>query len=264
MRLGILLLVSVPVTVWNTLHGTTAHVPPARVLLGLLLLVPGYLVGRHVAGTRFLVASAIVAVTTTVLLAGNYVAVSEALGGAALTVLAPWFVGRYRRQHLELAERLRQDAREAARRERTRIAREAHDSLGHDLALIAVRAGALEVSPGLTEQHQQAVAALRECAAQATERLHEVVTLLRDDTLQDLVERTKASGVPVTVTGTSGHPLAYEVVREALTNAAKHAPGEPVEVTLDDQEVVVRNGLRGLEERVRQAGGTFEVRATFR
>ena len=71
----------------------------------------------------------------------------------------------------------------------------------------------------------------------------------------------------------------YRVVQEALTNAAKHAPGAAVTVTLrrEGPEAVVNVvneapgrvpgradgagwGLVGLDERVRQAGGTLHAR----
>ena len=70
---------------------------------------------------------------------------------------------------------------------------------------------------------------------------------------------------------------AYRIVREALTNASKHAPGSIIEVELDDVdgslEVVVHSspatrvssrastgagtGLFGLRERVELLGGSF-------
>ncbi len=76
---------------------------------------------------------------------------------------------------------------------------------------------------------------------------------------------------------------AYRVVQEGLTNARKHAPGEPVEVTLsgapgDTLQIDVRNpappadaaplvpgsglGLVGLTERVRLAGGQLDHQET--
>ncbi|GHI22760.1 hypothetical protein Shyd_41310 [Streptomyces hydrogenans] len=72
----------------------------------------------------------------------------------------------------ELADRMeREQAAVADRerlRERSRIAGDMHDSLGHDLALIAVRAGALEVDPGLGAEQQRAAGELRRAAAEAT------------------------------------------------------------------------------------------------
>ncbi|MFF5259741.1 sensor histidine kinase [Actinomadura viridis] len=144
----------------------------------------------------------------------------------------PWLVGRYWRQYQELvhagwerAERLEQQQRIVAERERlrerARIAQDMHDSLGHELALIAVRAGALQVAPGLDERHRRAAAELRAGAAEATEHLREIIGVLREGTwsgaaagpdhagdpaaptrpvhegITELVERAHASGIPV-------------------------------------------------------------------
>ncbi|MFI0356329.1 sensor histidine kinase [Actinomadura sp. 9N407] len=233
----------------------------------------------------------------------------------------PWLIGRYWRQYQELlhagwerADRLEREQRIVAERERlrerARIAQDMHDSLGHELALIAVRAGALQVAPGLDERHRAAAAELRGGAAEATEHLRAIIGVLREGTaagtgldagpghpaghgIADLVERAHASGIPVrlegdpapeTAHGPGQAPMvaaaAYRVVQEALTNAAKHAPGAPVTVRVDrggDALVVtVANqapaagppllpaagapgglGLEGLAERVRLAGGTL-------
>ncbi|MEO3845434.1 histidine kinase [Streptomyces sp. B22F1] len=249
-----------------------------------------------------------------------------------LTVLfamvLPWLLGRYARQHAalvstgwELAERLEREqeltADRTRLRERSRIAGDMHDSLGHELTLIAVRAAALQVSPGLDEPARKEAAELREAAAAATERLREVIGVLREDDegapahpadgrVEELVKRAAASGMEVELVRdeggdrTAAHapspdgeppaplpPVAdraiHRVVQEALTNAAKHAPGAPVTVRLrrdgDHAEVTVVNGpppprtakalkasetpggygLVGLDERVRLAGGTLRA-----
>lgn len=277
----ILLLVAVPVAVWNTLAVTSSGVvAPARVLLGLVLLAPGYLVGRRVSGALPLAVAAVVGVAATAVLALEPWSWGEALVGLVFTVLLPWFAGRYRREHLALAERLRQDVRQARVRERTRIARDMHDSLGHELTLIALRAGALELSPDLAEPHRAAIGELRASTGEATERLREIIGLLRDDRddtddVEALVRRSVESGMDVRLVGEpTGSPTVYRVVQESLTNAAKHAPGAPVEVrfrrTRADLVVSVVNeppsspgsgsgghGLVGLAERVRLAGGTL-------
>ncbi|WP_084693132.1 sensor histidine kinase [Actinomadura atramentaria] len=173
----------------------------------------------------------------------------------------PWLAGHYWRQDRELvragwdrAARLEREQRIAAERERlrerSRIARDMHDSLGHELALLAVRAGALQVAPGLADEHRRAAADLRAGAAAATERLQEIIGVLRADadasvrpareSVADLVARARASGVPVRLTGDDAPldlaPMAalavHRVVQEALTNAAKHAPGAPITVHL--------------------------------
>src|SRR6185312_3936418 len=84
-------------------------------------------------------------------------------------------------------------------------AREVHDTLGHDLALLALRAGALELAADLPPQHRDAVAALRAGAGLATERLATAVSVLREGDpvpaepppggVDDLVDRAVLAGV---------------------------------------------------------------------
>ncbi|MFJ9416328.1 sensor histidine kinase [Streptomyces sp. NPDC101227] len=235
-----------------------------------------------------------------------------------LNVVLPWLLGRYRRQYAELvrtgwrlADRMEREQRAVADRtrlrERARIAGDMHDSLGHDLALIALRAGALEVDPALDADRRAAAGALREAAGTATERLQEIIGVLRTDdegappapstvSVSALARRARESGMTVTVErvgdddapeppAMTGHAL-HRVVQEALTNAAKHAPGAAVGIrTVRSAEratvtVTVTNGPRpvtrgprpdgsardpvsggsglvGLDERVRLAGGTL-------
>ncbi|MEU5159757.1 histidine kinase [Streptomyces sp. NPDC020875] len=183
-----------------------------------------------------------------------------------LAVVVPWLLGRYVRRYAELvgagwrlADRLEREQRAVADRERlrerSRIAGDMHDSLGHDLSLIALRAAALEVDRGLGDPQRAAARELRLAAAGATERLREVVGVLRgdgeaaptaprDETVRALVERARDSGLAVRLeeeyeehTGAGGGPLpemtdraVHRVVQESLTNAAKHAPGAEVVV----------------------------------
>ncbi|MEU4567631.1 histidine kinase [Micromonospora sp. NPDC023956] len=219
----------------------------------------------------------------------------------------PWLVGRYlRQQHAlllagwEHAESVRREQRGAAERvrlrERARIARDMHDSLGHDLSLIALRAGALELADDLDSRHRAAVGELRASVAAATARLGEIVGVLRTDAgpapldpvddVAALVAGARAAGMVVALRGdpTDGDLPALTgvalrgLVREALTNAARYAPGSPVTVAVhrdgDDVEVSVRNapppvpppasvsagtGLLALRERVRLAGGILDA-----
>ncbi len=212
----------------------------------------------------------------------------------------PWLVGRYRRQYQALVragwervEQLEREQRIVAERERlrerARIAQDMHDSLGHELALLAVRAGALQVAADLPERHRKAAAELRAGAADATDRLHEIIGLLRDEadgSVAGLVRRAASSGMDVRLVE-DGVPVdartAYRVVQEGLTNAAKHAPGASVVVRVGASVVSVTNGpseetsqltgggsgLDGLAGRVRDlragatADGGFEVRAVL-
>ncbi|MEU7156801.1 sensor histidine kinase [Streptomyces chrestomyceticus] len=231
-------------------------------------------------------------------------------------IVLPWLLGRYRRQYAalvrsgwQLAERLEHEQQAVADRtrlrERARIAGDMHDSLGHELALLTLRAGALEVDPRLAPDQRAAVGELRAAAGTAAEHLRDVIGVLRtddraepsrvpaDDSVEALVARARSAGLAVSLRrdgaveageGTMpvmGGRAVYRVVQEGLTNAAKHAPGAPVDVRLTGDgrrlEVTVTNaapppgtapvpapgpggsGLVGLDERVRLAGG--ELRA---
>ncbi|GAA2530474.1 histidine kinase [Streptomyces koyangensis] len=224
---------------------------------------------------------------------------SQFVAAMALAGTVPWFAGRFVRQYRELvragwerARRLEREralvAEQARLRERARIAQDMHDLLGHDLSLLALGAGALQLRPGLDAGSARAAADLRARAGEAVERLGTVVGLLREDAPGPpddpaaLVERAAATGMPATL-ATSGDPAPVpdtvrtttaRLVQEALTNAAKHAPGAPtgVEVAHEQDRTRVRVhsagppvpaagsgglGLTGLAERVRLAGGEF-------
>jgi signal transduction histidine kinase len=229
------------------------------------------------------------------------------LGVLVFASVTPWLLGRYVRQREDMARdgwrraeemesRQRLIADRARLRERTRIASDMHDSLGHELSLIAVRAAALEVAGGLDEPQRRAAGELRQSAATATERLREIIGVLREDdaptepvheSIGELLDRTRASGVQIeSFVDAPGEDLpqmvdraAYRVVQESLTNVVKHAPGAAVTVRVARSDgrtdVVVTNapppagplpgrssgrrGLIGLRERVRLVGGTLRA-----
>jgi signal transduction histidine kinase len=193
-------------------------------------------------------------------------------------VVLPWLVGRCVRQYAdvvstgwELAGRMEREQQavsdQARLRERSRIAGDMHDSLGHELSLIAVRAAALEVDRGLGQKQQAAARELREAAGMATARLRETIGVLREDggaapttpvneTMAEAVARARGSGMAVTLRESGEGPkmpvmtdrAVHRLVQEALTNAAKHAPGAVVEVQIvrdgDAVTTTVRNAPR--------------------
>ncbi|WP_283135923.1 sensor histidine kinase [Rhizohabitans arisaemae] len=280
-------------------------------------LLLAFLLGRRTAGMRpgllFFAGVCLAGLAAAGLISG--VTLSDWLSlveTAVATVMLPWLAGRFARRHddlvrtgWELAERLERERHLIGERmrlvERSRIAGDMHDSLGHELSLVALNAAVLQVHPGLDESARKAAAELRVSAATATERLREIIGVLREDgraapvlpsgdTVAALVERAAAAGMAVRLDGELG-PLpamadraAYRVVQEALTNAVKHAPGAAVTVRLGvdaaagEAEVTVVNaappagplpgagsggyGLIGLDERVRLAGGTLRARHT--
>ncbi|WP_328623442.1 sensor histidine kinase [Streptomyces sp. NBC_00354] len=240
--------------------------------------------------------------------------------GLVAAAMVPWCAGRFLRQYRELVragwERAAQLEREqdllaeqARLRERTRIAQDMHDLLGHELSLLALSAGALQLAPGLPGEHRAAARDIRARAGAAVDRLGEVIGVLRDEPgpgpeeLEDLVARAAGAGLDarLRLEGDAApgqvppvvERAVHRVVREALTNVAKHAPDHRATVvvrrTKARTEVRVTNapppdpapgpgtgtgvaraagagspagderrlGLVGLGERVRAAGGTF-------
>ncbi|WP_211302785.1 sensor histidine kinase [Allonocardiopsis opalescens] len=204
------------------------------------------------------------------------------------------------RQTALLLERTRQAqaerARAAALDERARIARELHDVLAHSLGALSVQlelAEALLTERGDTEGAAQRLHRARGLAAEGLEEARAAVAALREDPppLPDALAalaaaHTRDHAVPVRL-GIEGEPVplpaAAEVslaraAREALTNAARHAPGAPVRVELryldGGARLRVRNeppadppppsrpgghGLAGMRERLALAGGTLEA-----
>ncbi|WP_406641436.1 sensor histidine kinase [Amycolatopsis sp. WGS_07] len=272
-----------------------------------LIVVISYLAGLRLARARVAMISffaiAVAGIPLALLPTSGFDAWGAVLGTLAFAGVAPCLLGRHVRLRRELAQdgwrraeemesRHRLVAQEARLRERARIASDMHDSLGHELSLIAVRAAALEVDSGLGDEQREAAGQLRAGAATATERLREIIGVLREDAapvepvqgdLGELIDRARASGIEIGArVGSLGNapPMVaravYRVVQEGLTNAAKYAPGAAVTVVVtstdEATDVQVRNapppagplpgrsgqrGLIGLQERVRLVGGSL-------
>ncbi len=256
------------------------------------------------------VAAAAVVLVISDLLAGELTA--HVLTPVAILVIV-LLMGLYRRQYrlqihqtemlLEQTRRAQQEhARAAALDERARIAREMHDVLAHSLGALTVQ---LEVAEGLLSEKGDvtgALAHLRRSHRLARDGLTEArgaVAALREDVpplpeaVRGLVEgyrRDRRMSVDWLVDGEPRVVQSAAVVsllrtaREALTNAAKHAPGAAVTVALSfaPQRVrlSVRNpivadaepaepsrardedggyGLTGMRERIALVGGTLSA-----
>ena len=215
----------------------------------------------------------------------------------------------------EAAALVRERDAETARvraEERAALARDMHDSISHHLAAIAMHAGAMSYREDLApEDLRRSAATVREAAQQANGELRTVLMTLRTadgdaplataPTLTEIIERARADGQDVQLTWQGIEPddltgrdrgtvvTLARILTEITANAAKHAPGAPLRVTLsrDDEHLVLtaRNplsataagatistghGLLGVQERVRLLGGdarcgadggTFEVEA---
>ncbi|MFC0115011.1 sensor histidine kinase [Kibdelosporangium aridum] len=192
------------------------------------------------------------------------------------------------------ADRAETEAQLRAHQVREEIAREMHDVLGHRLSLLSVHAGALEYNPAAaTEDIARAAKVIRESAHQALQDLREVIGVLRapvgelpQPTFADintLINESRRAGMTVRLHQQLPRPVpdlvgrtSYRIVQEGLTNARKHAHGQPVRVSLTGGQgegitVEVFNtlnepvpsetdsqGLKGLAERVALAEGRLE------
>ena len=269
-----------PVGVVLLLLATSVALPLARwgdsvlVLALIPAAVAGYLAGRHMAG--LIPAVVTFSVVLTVSLPVSYALPGTAPLGdwmasvliALLIVVAPWWFGRYRMLRDEqresdaaiLADRAQAD-------ERARIADDLHDTIGHELALIAVQAGALELGRDLRPEQREQFRALREAAVRASERLRDVVRMTRPEDGPSRLDPLGGEGVDALVAGATdagmsveAHidhallaladpliaELAVRTVREGLTNAARHAPGATVAIRVgqsdDGLTVSIRTG----------------------
>lgn len=223
------------------------------------------------------------------------------LAVVGVVVLLGFVGGSIRRQSFDRARQsalvtLADERSEVAGREtaivaeRNRLGRELHDVLAHTLGALSVQLSALDalmesgadpcvlraevershrlVDEGLDEAHQ-AVKALRES--------HRPLC----DELAELCSRNHAffevTGTPAPV-GAEASLALYRVAQEAMTNAARHAPGSPVAVRIDygpeAVSLTVSNpvgpnpprarrrggfGLVGMQERILLVGGRCEA-----
>jgi signal transduction histidine kinase len=200
---------------------------------------------------------------------------------------------------LQEAEHARTEAaRVAVQEERARMTRELHDAVAHALTVLVVQAVAAQQDLEHGEPATRLAARLRATEEVAREALLELRTLLgilgTDDQgptstglagVQALVARLSSPEFPVELQADQhehdwghGADLAvYRIVQEGLTNALKHGAGQGARVVLAQEDGALRievsntvpdhppaqarsgRGLRGLQERLAQLGGTIET-----
>jgi signal transduction histidine kinase len=214
--------------------------------------------------------------------------------GIAFTTVSCLFARRLR---LTVAELRRTQAELATRtraQERSRIAAEVHDVIGHALTVSLLHVSSARLA--LDDEPEQARRSLEEAERLARASLEEVratVGVLRADDahpsapmpdagdIPELVESFRVAGADVRldVVGDPGRLgagrglAAYRIVQEALTNSTRHSPDRPVTVTVEvsGHEALVRvrtvvdgatlapprpgAGLLGMQERAQGVGG---------
>lgn len=228
------------------------------------------------------------------------------LDQAVTVCLAGIVAGSYRRA---IAQRARQSTLLATARqrsevasqqaelaaERIRLGRELHDVLAHTLGALSIQLTALETLARNGTQRVELLAQVersRQLVSAGLEEAHQAVRALREDTLplaDQLQQLCVLHDTELEVCG-AARPIKaearlalYRVAQEALTNAARHAPGSDVAVRLafepGEVAVSVRNsrphpatpaqpvrgggyGLSGMRERVLQTGGQLQAGPT--
>jgi signal transduction histidine kinase len=208
----------------------------------------------------------------------------------AVAFAAAWFAGertRLRRVQLtELRDRAHRAEHDAARErelavveERTRIARDLHDSAAHALNVIAVRAGAARLRHD-PDRDLAALTAIEELARQTMADIDHFVGSLRNGSTPDgpvevppglaaldsLLAQHAAGGHRIDFFRT-GEPRAlavpvdhgaYRILQEALTNAARYGTGATfarLTYTADTLDLDVQNTVKDEPAHARPSGG---------
>jgi signal transduction histidine kinase len=250
-----------------------------------------YLLAEQVRGwVTLLLGVAFVLLT---LSSGNVVLSNLLLLAAGIGALA---IGNARRLGGQVSE---VRASQAALEERARIARELHDVVAHHVSTIAIQADTARLTTaGMPAEGGERLEAIGQTARDAMTEMRRVLGVLRTDDgaglapqpglerIGELLETARGTGTPVRFV-LEGRPVAlppsveltaYRIVQEALTNARRHAPGAPVEVSLRYEQdalcVGVRDhgpgprelgsggqGLCGMRERVAMVGGELATGA---
>ncbi len=210
-----------------------------------------------------------------------------------LMVLTPWGAGRALRRRVDLSE---DDAERAVAEERTRIARELHDIVGHALGVIVVQAEGerAQLPAGAPDSTRETLAEIAREAREALDDVRRLLLVMRTesglgpqpglDDLPRLLEGMNSAGLPTELV-VSGEPRplpsgvdlsAYRVVQESLTNSLRHsreahahvelryvADEIDIEVTDDGRAVPSGEsrgfGLLGMRERVAVYGGRVDA-----
>ncbi|MFJ3585046.1 sensor histidine kinase [Streptomyces sp. NPDC090127] len=205
-------------------------------------------------------------------------------------------IAAYRQDLVRALESHRAEAaaRQAVQEERISVGRDVHDLVGRELTVLAVRSEVLAVR-ARGDAHQKDFEELADTARRAHHMLNETIVRRADggaearglDGLVALAEESERMGSPVDLVvaeeAKALSPLrqtaVHRVVQECLTNAAKHAPGLTVTVTISltgrDLRVEVRNplpvtppdrvpvstgtGLFSMRERVDSMGGSLSA-----
>jgi two-component system sensor histidine kinase DesK len=210
-------------------------------------------------------------------------------GGLTVLLVSVAMFGFFRtvQANMALTAARAEVARLAAENERSRIARDLHDLLGHSLTTITVKAGLARrlAEHGDTERAHAEIGEVEKLArrtlgdVRAAVSAHREVTLVGE--LATAREVLRAAGIVAELPASVAEvdPTVSElfgwVVREAVTNVVRHSRADHVRIMLGPSFVEIQDdgrggppcsggsGLRGLRERVAAVGGTLTAGGGF-
>lgn len=195
--------------------------------------------------------------------------------------------------HLELQEASAHSVRYAALEERTRLAREIHDGLGHQLTSLIIQLQALEIMQSTEPQHMpERIKQLISIARQALAEVRIAVKEWSNDemglglvALKGLITQTGQRSAlkltftedsPITEWSIQTSIVLYRVLQESLTNVLRHAQADTASVHIAEKDnhvylriadngiytnqdaVNIGYGLKSMIERCEQQGGTCQ------
>ncbi|MFD3449486.1 sensor histidine kinase [Microbacteriaceae bacterium 4G12] len=198
--------------------------------------------------------------------------------------------------HQELAESTVQSLRYAVLEERTRIARDIHDSIGHGLTSIIVQLQAFPYmvkakSSEVDNMLQTVLDIARGCLKEIRTVVHQMavdnegIGLIALQSLIKQVQEQSGLHIKFTITEqmtqwkTDTFELLYRILQEALTNVIRHAKASEVEVTIsentenvimtikdngistEDTPLLPGFGLSGIKERCQKVGGSCIIQS---
>ncbi|ADI07940.1 putative two-component system sensor kinase [Streptomyces bingchenggensis BCW-1] len=187
---------------------------------------------------------------------------------ASVTSVAPIALGLLVRTRGELAARIEDLthsrrhadellAQQVLSTERARLAREMHDVVAHQVSLISLQAGAVQISAA-DAQARESARTIRELSVRTLDELRHMVGVLRaaggdleeltpQPCLADLPRLIELSALDVDYEADYGEGVleglgqseaveraVFRIVQEALTNVRKHAPGARVRVRVSE------------------------------
>jgi signal transduction histidine kinase len=232
-----------------------------------------YLVATYSVGAHSVTLRAVVGLAVSTVPAGVFAVVQWRAGADAseivqpvMVLIAAWVAGRIsaRRHHrAELVEHRAAQvesgaadiALEAAERERSRIARELHDVVTHNMSVMVVQAQAAQTLAGSdADRAREAMRAVEDAGRAALVEMRRLLGVIRADgpvstpgdrapqprldDLPGLVQRVREAGLPVSY-AIDGDPVgvpagvavcAYRIVQEALSNVVRHCGAVPAQV----------------------------------